>query len=179
MRQWTREEGYVAVLAIVKTVLAGFAGLSECHYTESTWTLVSVCCTGLGRAGQLFLRLPCRGFCAPLLQKRLFRKCLRLLIILFQLVCSCVSQVQDLVTTRKQNLLYFLLRSGFSFFSPKPLSLAVTTFGSGLLLSAEVEAVQLCLTLQVFLDHTDVVPCNKYFNQERALESSLWILDAL
>lgn len=39
---------------------------------------------------------------------------------------------------------------------------------------AEVEAVQLCLALQIFMDHFDVVPCDKYCHQKRALETGLW-----
>lgn len=53
-----------------------------------------------------------------------------------QLVCSCVLQAQPLVSTGKENLPCFPLRSGFSFFFPQLLSLAVTTSGSGVLQGA-------------------------------------------
>lgn len=66
------------------------------------------------RAGQLLLRFPAEHFVllCSLAVKGAVQKCLRLLMALVQLVCSCVLQVQDLVSTGQHNLLYPTFGSG-------------------------------------------------------------------
>lgn len=65
---------------------------------------------------------------------------------LIHLLCSCALHVQDLVSTGKQNLLYFPLRSGFSFLFPQTSSVSSEPLlVLGFFPVPEVEAAQLCL----------------------------------